>query len=195
MFTRDFRESQWKYLRRKTCTYWLLGNFLIKFQIIIKVLPWTSQPHERPTKRIPVIWDEWLYQYGWIKSKRGEVIFNPIYIADFEPLYRALKKAFRKKKKLQHDFSKMKGGGGGSGIFRRFHDDATISNLKNILLTNLFGKVLTLTVSFVWPLLDLLNLSQNLWQDVMYRDWRMRHGVLLYGSAFKNLFTENENII
>ena len=63
---------------------------------------------------------------------------------------------------------------------------------KNVLVTNLFGKVLTLYVSFVWPLLDLLNLSQNLWQDVMQRDWRISHGVLSYRSAFKNLFNENE---
>ena len=40
-------------------------------------------------------------------------------------------------------------------------DETTICNLKNILDNKLFGKALVLSVSCVWPLLDLLNLSQN----------------------------------
>ena len=47
----------------------------------------------------------------------GGVIFNPkIYVADFGPLYTALSDVFRKK--LQHNFPKMRGGGGSTAVWK-----------------------------------------------------------------------------
>ena len=112
VFTRDFRESQWLYLRRKTRVYWLLGISLINFQIIIKVLPWTSEPHVRPTKSISFIRDSWRYQFGWIFgiNPKGGRSFSIQFILQIWTFIQGIRKVLRKKS-CNMIFWKWRGGG------------------------------------------------------------------------------------